>query len=439
MLQTKFNLEIDFNKTITWFYLILFLTSLNAFYNFVCSSYGLNYPYNTFLFTPDDLHADLIKVALSYLKKNSVNYQSWSLLHQNYLLHNPYGSSDALINGGLTNFHVTPLVTNIAIINAKLIQVFNPNIPLLLFYTISIVSIYIMTLFFVNNKKEFVLVLCVILLSYPILFMLTRGHIYSLITNVATIFFIYHVFKRSNILIPIILLALMFNMRPNSLFLGLLFFIYGFKSGIKGLIFAGILSIFLFFLNLVLANQIYGDYTFENFIKALKIYYDIYVLGSAGNAFNNSMLSLAKLPLLALFKIMHYDKMVAYDIVGIFNTMIFIFGSLLGLYSLFLFIKNKINDYEFIFLITLLYVLVSSVFATYYMPIFFVFFLIPIKIREVENSKFFLLIMIVSVLMLSPKNYIFINGISLEVVINPLIMLGAIGYIIYKTYQIKIV
>lgn len=425
MLQTKFDLELDFSKTITWLYLIIFFTLLNAFFNFICTSYGLNYPYNTFLFTADDLHADLLKVALSYLKKDCVNYQNWSSLHQNYLINNPYGSSEALSVNGLTNLHMTPLGTNISIMNAKLIQIFNPNILLVLFYSLSIISIYTMASFFTKNKKEFLLVFCVILLSYPILFMLTRGHIYSLITNIATIFFLYHVVKKSNILIPIILLAIMFNMRPNSLFLSLLFFVYGYKNGLKGLILAGILSIFLFSLNFVLANQIYGDYTFENFIKALKIYYNMYVLGRGGDAFNNSMLSLVKLPL------------VAFDIVGVLNTIILLFGSSLGIYSLFLFIKNKINTFEFIFLITLLYVLVSSVFATYYMAIFFVFFLIPIKMREVENSRFFLLIMIVSVLMLSPKNYIFLHRISLEVMINPLIILGTVSYIMYKSYQPK--
>lgn len=436
MPQIKFNLELDFNKVIIWFYLILFLTLLNAFYNFLCISYGLNYPYNTFLFTVDDLHADLLKVALSYLNKNSLNYQSWSLLHQNYLINNPYGSSEALKIGRLTNLHMPPLGTLISLMDAKLIQIFSPNILLVLFYSISILSIYKMTSFFTKNKKESILIVSFILLSYPVLFLLTRGHIYSLITNITTIFFLYHVLRKNNIIIPIILLAIMFNMRPNSLFLGLLFFVYGFKNGFKALVLAGILSIVLFTINLIIANQIYDDYTFENFTNALKIYYEMYVLGSGGNAFNNSMLSLVKFPLLAVFKIMHYDKSVAFDIVGIFNTIILIFGSSLGFYSLLLFMKNKINTFEVIFLITSLYVLVSSVFATYYMAIFFVFLLIPLQMKEVEKSRFFILIMIICVLMLSPKNYIFVRGISLEVIINPLVMLSAIGYIIYKSHYL---
>lgn len=415
--MNKFTIELDFNKANVWFYMIVLFTFLNAFFNFLSVSYAESYPYTTFLFTPQDLHADLIKVALSYLQNENIDYRQWSQLFQSYYTDNPYGSLDKLQSGELTHFHLPPLATIISLINARIIKHNDPNLLLALFYIITFSSISILAFFFGKDKKERPLLLIVVLFSYPMLFTLTRGHIYSIVTNFTTIFFLYNVFRKNSIIIPIMLMAIMFNMRPNAFFLGLLFFIYGFKKGLIGIIFSGLVAILLFGTFLNFANYLYSDYTFENFKKGIKIYYKLSVLGNQDINFNNS--------LLGIFKILKFNN------IEVANKIIFISLSFIGILSIYLFIKRRITSFDFIFLISSLYVLISSIFATYYMTIFFIFLLLSLRFDI--KSKFFMPIIIASVFLLVPKNYIFKLGASLEVLMNPLLLFSIIIFIICKS------
>jgi hypothetical protein len=98
-----------------------------------------------------------------------------------------------------------------------------------------------------------------------------------------------------------------------------------------------------------------------------------------------------------------------------------------------LFIKNKINRYELSFIGISVLALATSVFGTYHMLVFFAFLLIAFKDTEINHSPMYMnIILITCIFVLSPKNYIFPHGISLEVILNPLVMLGAVVYILYK-------
>ena len=232
-----------------------------------------------------------------------------------------------------------------------------------------------------------------------------------------TIFFFYSVFKKNNIIVPIVLMAIMFNMRPNSFFLSLLFFNYGFKKGLAGIIFSALIGIALFVVYLNIASYLYPDYNFKNFKRGVEIYYKLSVLGDGGDSFNNS--------LLGAFKFLKFEN------IEIINKIISVSLGLIALLSLYLFAKHKISSFDFIFLICSLYTLASSVFATYYMAIFYTFLLLLFKFDI--RSKFTLPIVIASAFLLIPKNYIFKSYTSLEVLINPIFLLGAIVFILYKS------
>lgn len=416
-MTNKFVIDLNFNKASSWFCIIIFFIFLNAFFNFLAVSYGEGYPYNTFLFSPRDLHADLIKVALSYLRNEQIDYHEWPQLFQNYYINNGYGNLDKLQTEELTNFHLPPLTTIIALINAKILQCTDPNFLLILFYAIAFCSIFILALFFGENDKRRLFLFIMLLFSYPMLFTLTRGHIYAIITNFMTIFFFYNVFKKNNIIVPIVLMAIMFNMRPNSFFLSLLFFNYGFKKGLAGIIFSALIGIALFAVYLNIASYLYPDYNFKNFKRGVEIYYKLSVLGEGGDSFNNS--------LLGAFKFLKFEN------IEIINKIISVSLGLIALLSLYLFAKHKISSFDFIFLICSLYTLASSVFATYYMAIFYTFLLLLFKFDI--RSKFTLPIVIASAFLLIPKNYIFKSYTSLEVLINPIFLLGAIVFILYKS------
>ena len=71
------------------------------------------------------------------------------------------------------------------------------------------------------------------------------------------------------------------------------------------------------------------------------------------------------------------------------------------------------------------------------MVIFFVFLLIPLKHKITTDSKFFILIMLICVFVLSPKNYIYFSGVSLEVILNPIMLITSIIFIFYKSIFIQ--
>ena len=120
---------------------------------------------------------------------------------------------------------------------------------------------------------------------------------------------------------------------------------------------------------------------------------------------------------------------------------LFIAGIFL-LVSIILKLRNNISDSIYVFLISSCYVLGSSVFADYHLGVFIspllLYYLEKTRksvsgISNIGNIDSFEFIMIYasSILMLSPKNYIFYHGYSLQVILNPLILLFSTSLIIF--------
>ena len=423
------------NKSIlNYFYILFFLTLLNAMFNSLASAYGIGYPFNTFLCIPQDLHADLIKFALSFGNISDYDYSTWNELYKNFLLHNPHGKIEALHSNNLAHFVAPPLSAAAYLLLAKILTFINPSVLVFLFYLITFSLFFLLLGYFIKFKsKDFFRVYTVIMLSYPILVVLTRGHLYSLTMGILSILFIFKIFNNEKYIYVLpLLLAIMINIRPNSIFLMLLFLVFGFKKSIKlsmiSILLAGI--IFVSFLNIV--NYLYSDYTFLNFLKGVKIYFDIYVLGLAGHGYNNSLLGLFTIP------VMSFCKGSAYQIFSFLNPVILITGILLSITSCWLYYKKRIESYTFLFLIISIYVLCSTIFTTYYMVVLFVFLLIPMKKSEYKKTRHFKIITLTSTLLLAPKNYIFFQGFSLEIFINPLLMLSVMLYILYYSLTNKL-
>ena len=421
------NINIKTNNIELAFFVILFFTLFNGFFNSLAVAYGYDlWPKNTFLFQASDLHADLVKGVLSFYQGKISSYSDWSPLYQEYYLHNPYGGINALNAGQLSNLSAPPLMMVLSHLLGDILLWKSPKFLVKLFYVSAFITTWLTAYFYSKNMKKAFLVSIILLLSYPVLFILTRGHIYSFIGGVLLIFFFYHVVKKSPWIIPVVLLAFVVNFRPNAAVLGLLFIVYGFKDGVKALIAFSILSLSIFYVNLLIAHQMYPDYTFEHFTKAVGIYFNIYVLGNAGDAFNNSLYGGIK-ALSVLVKVDISEKL------KFLNFMLSMTSISVLIFSVYLFVKNKINRYELSFIGMSVLALATSVFGTYHMLVFFAFLLIPFKDTEVSYSPMYInIILVTCIFVLSPKNYIFPHGISLEVILNPLVMLGSVVYILYK-------
>ncbi|MCK9373410.1 MAG: hypothetical protein M0P91_09440 [Sulfuricurvum sp.] len=428
------NVVIKVNRVELFLFAIIFFTLLNGFFNSLAVSYGFNeYSISSFLFDSRDLHADLIKFSLSFIQHENIqNISEWPTLYQEYFYNNPYGGLESIKSGILTNMHLPPLAVNFSIACAKILKYFGPNFLLILFYCFVILSIFLLSRLLENQKKS-ILFFIIMMFSYPVLFILTRGHIFSFIVSILTIFFFLNIIQRKNILLPILLLAIICNFRPNALILSILFLVYGYKEGSKGLILFFFLSVSIFYLNLILAHQLYNDYTFDNFITAVGIYYELYVIGNGGLLFNNSLYGALKIVILALSKLGSFDLNTAFVYANYISLVINI---ILLTLSTYLYIKQKsLNIFEFIFIVATVYVLSSSIFVSYYLFFFFFFLLIPFKYPNINYSnKFLNIILFTSVFVLVPKNYFHVHSISFEVVLNPLIMTLAILYILIKSF-----
>ncbi|MGJ0334401.1 hypothetical protein NG752_10320 [Aliarcobacter cryaerophilus] len=421
------SLKIKLSKSELAFYAIFLFTILNGFYNALNVAYGFNsYPYNTFVFDSSDLHADLVKYTLSFFQDKFPNYKEWSSLYQEYYLHNPYGGVQNLNNGQLSSYGSFPLSIVINLIIGQLIYIGGPKLLVKSLYIFVILSSFIVIYFFTNKDKYNTLVLLIaFLLSYTVLFMLTRGHIYSYLVFLMFTVFVYFLIYKKNIVIPILLLALIMNFRPNMGIFMFLFYIYGFRNFIKAsftvLLFAGI----IFYLSLQISTIFLEGYSFDNIAKGLKIYTENYILGSGGDAFNNSFFGILK-----FFQLVLNSK----DIQIISLSIILIFLPI----TIYLYSKKKIMEYDFIYLIVGIYILITPSFATYHMLILYIFILVPLKKNIINNANYSNIIICSVIVLLLPKNYYYnLNQISIETLINPIVILWSLFIIVFLSLKNK--
>jgi hypothetical protein len=222
------------------------------------------------------------------------------------------------------------------------------------------------------------------------------------------------------------------NIRPNSIIFIFALLINDGKKIIKrNLIFdAGIFLMFsasIFVISLFLANILYADYSLSNFLAGLKIYHSLYVVGDGGLAFGSSLFGALKF----IFKFQPTLEIASALISLIFFS-----------FFTFAYFKSRIDKVTYIYALCGVYTLGSTVIADYHLLVFFA----PLALIHLDKGSKLnnnlptmrRLIFISSILMLVPKNIFFINGISLQVIFNPLILLYSFFAIIfYLKHQLK--
>ena len=417
------------NPAFTAFLLILIFTLLNSFFNSLSSAFGLNFPYTTFLFSPGDLFADYFKVIFSYPHVGFYDLETipkFSNLLKSYFETNPYQGVTGLLLGDLSHFHLTPLTTLVSLLSFKLMQYISP----LWLFCMSMAVIFIIYYYIINKvvvvKNDKLLWYLSLLISYPTLFFVTRGNIFAGITSMSILGFLVFFFKGKKYF-AYFLLAVAVNIRPNAIIYVCAVLINNQKIRYKELVYFVAFSAAIFMFTLYFSNSIYHDYTLSNFLSGLKIYHSLYVYGNGGMAYGSSLFS----PLKVLFGANSFSELSSLFIAGIFL-----------LVSIILKLRNNISDSIYVFLISSCYVLGSSVFADYHLGVFIspllLYYLEKTRksvsgISNIGNIDSFEFIMIYasSILMLSPKNYIFYHGYSLQVILNPLILLFSTSLIIF--------
>lgn len=406
--------------------LLLFIAGLNSFFYIIREALGSGN--GTFFFTSQDRFADIIKTSLSYKKilitlPNFFNYlNNMSDIYKYFYEQNPYLGVE-YVSTSLTHFHLTPISTLL-----NFIVIAGMGLNLKIKYILIILFISCSLLFIISIHKIFkfyssFLFLLLSLVSYPLLMAITRGNYQSFICSIGIITFLSNLFIKKNISIySLILYAIAINFRPNALILLIsLLVIFDFKKTFFISLKVIIISALILFISYFTVNYIYPDYTFFNFLNGLKIYNDGYVTGSGGNYFNSSLYGCIKFILTNDFN---------------YNKLLFIIISCFILfYWLILTLKQKINVIYQPFIIVCFYILFNPVAADYHLIVFiFPLMYFYNKFDEInKKDKKNIYIFLSTILILSPKNYYFINSISLQVAINPMIMLITIFYLFKKS------
>lgn len=427
------NLVID--KKYYPFLFIVFFVFLNAFYNSLASAYGLNhFPFDTFLFYPSDLHADLIKMSMGYFPNHpQLDVSSWDPIYRNFYQLHIQGWFKA---HHFNNAHMPPFSFVLGWLTSKLLLATSPTIVIAVYYSIIFVAIASIARFFTKSRIGFLIVSVTLLVSYPMLFVLTRGNIFAFFNGILLVTFLYLIIRQKSPLVAIFLLAVSMNIHPNVVLLTPLFFVYSPPRAIKYIFATVIVGAMLFGFFLWLAHRIDTQYTLMGFFAGLKNYTQLYILGNFGMLFNNSLYGAIRTFLIA------WEIEPSASFLLLLNKFIIGGGLIALLLALHTFIKKRLTPYEFAFVVMAIYTLTSTVFATYHLIPYATFLLMPLIVKDTDKlSEYNLtLIQTASVFMLIPKNYLFIdymykNFLSIETLFNPLVLLSVLIIIFSRSFK----
>ncbi|WP_024850584.1 hypothetical protein [Hydrogenovibrio kuenenii] len=393
------------------FILVTFLFMVNALFNSLAVSYGVtNYQLTSMMFLPADIHADLVKYAMSFSPYNSgLDVASWDAIYKNYYQYNPYRPDNQPNVTGL------PFYVTIALFFNKIIFHFSPAAAVKVFYVLVASSVFVFNYVFIREWRKALVVSLLMLASYPVLFMLTRGHIFSFVGSMLLMSFFVLLLNPKYWKWTVLSFSLLINIRLNGIIFSALFLVYGVKKGAKYLILAIALAFFEWVLVGELVRHFIAKFEIFNFFTSVSSYVQNYVYGNGGSQYNNSFYGGVRW-FYSIFNIA-----LSLDTLKQLNLGIMLATGMLGLFSMALYWKRKIKLVHFFFVISALYVLGTPIFTTYHMLFLFGFLLIYFRSTMSLSTEDFIILFAI-IFVLSPKGYFYINNVSIETLLNPLVL-----------------
>lgn len=380
---------------------IFFFVLIASFFNTIATSVGFTYPYNTFLFTAEDIFADFFKV-IDALKISD----TWS--GENFY--------DQIGINFLPPFAMS-IYTVVALMMKHLYV--SKLTAYLLVFIVPLILLIKSSASFTNKSKYWFL----ILFSYPVLQILSRGNLAGLVF----VFLAFFLLNVKNIYASMFFLALAVSIKITPVIFVAYFVvshITDVKKIIKG---AGFFLIFLFVINLLsvmllnhtVSKTVYNPYAF---FSSLAVYEKIMVYGFGGLIYGSSFYMAFRLFIHIVARATHFDLF--YIILAVPALVINSLAILLLLivylkkFSLDSFKNMLLDRYTILKLVCIVYVLFTPVTGDYYLAVLLLpIFFIPFHYFKPAEKLIYLLV-------LSPKNYFFVRGISLQVLINPLLLIA---------------
>ena len=312
---------------------------------------------------PRDVFADLLKSGFSYrfisdAYMRSGQYLAWPDVYKVYLLHNPYNGP------ALSNLWMPPLTAMILMVAAKMVGIVGPTKTVAIFFVlygcgVSAICIGYRKLTRATSFDAVALAL-VLMLSYPAIFMLSRGNLPSGFTTLCLCFYSFSVVSRRLRWLGWLALGLAVNMRPNVAVFALIEFAAALdiRRAIPRVVLAAMASILVLGLCHLFVTSVYAEYSLSAFFAHLKVYNQIYVVDGGGDEWNSSLFSVVK-------EIRLFLNLASYS--AVWMQLVLLLGTVLMGAILFLLARRRLTILETAFLVAMFCSNFTPVFATYHL------------------------------------------------------------------------
>lgn len=365
-----------------------------------------------------DNFADTLKLVLSF------DYVRENITIKNvldYWENNPYLSRP---NNIPFYFHLTPLYLLIVSIFGLILKYLgNGYLFVLLSLIIMVISIFLSTkkISLGNNKILFFFTIT----SYPFLFTIQRGNFVAFIIFILLNFLIINYLSFSKLSVfEIIIAGIILNLRPNYIFIYLIFFILGKKKLSFSNLFKILTSnIIIFLISLFLVRVFHKEYSISNFLTSLRYYTNEWVIYGSGDGFDSSLLSLIKqiTKYLKNYEIFQSLPSKIFDEYFL-NIVVLIFLLILIFYiSYRQYAYASLSEIDYFFKLTFISLLISPKIGDYHLLILVTILTIFIISNDNVNIKNIFPYLILLILLPKPhKLYIFNYEIELSLLLNSL-------------------
>lgn len=395
--------------------IVLGLLVANIAIDFVLRAAGLVVSMNTVV-PLTDVFGDYFRFVTSYPGGDRVTTAVPWLLDQlhGYGDTRPTSGLAGLAIGAPTHFNAPPLNTLFGLVTVRAMRWIDPALLFaatylgLLLYWAAIARRFAPS---IADRRALVLLG---VLSYPMLLMLVRGNVYAGLTGLLIVHAMLIASTRGSGQAAAILLAVALGMRPNALVFAVPLIALC-RDRRQTLLALAVATPVISGAALVLAHLAYPAYTPATFAAGVRNYYLIYVTQGHGVPFGSSLYG-------ALAILFPHEGLTGVAPVP---------AGVVGLAAMLLYGLRRIGVVPFVFLIGAAYCLGSTIIADYHLFVF----MAPVMLaagtaqaRGLEPAE--RIALIASCLMLAPKNYLFEGDVSIQPLLNPLLLLAASAAIV---------
>lgn len=402
-------------------WIVLGFVIASLLFNAVASAVGAPYPYNTFLFLPEDRFADFFKLSFSY--PGAPFHPPSGFWQMNDLLAHHMGQVKKYEGTIANHFHQPPVPTLLALSARWLMGWIEPVLLFLGLLAAALAALFATVLGASPAGRPGVALGLATILGYPALLAIDRGHFFSLICGALLIAATLRTLRGSGDFWAILMFAVAVNFKPNAGVIPLVLFLGRQGISFRGAVLLAILSVLLFVGTLGIVHQIYPEYTFSRFLNGLAEYGMAYVGADDGYRVGSSLYGMLRGPL-------GYAPWLIYPPLCV--------AALVLAPTILEVRQGRLRQSECLFLTLAVYVFGTLVFADYHLLVF----VIPLILLAREEGPIDLsgwTILIASSLMLAPKNFIFSGRADMpwswQIVGNPLLLLLASIILLWAAWR----